>query len=269
MTRPVRRTAPRGHNRRDGIPNVPAHRPDRRAVAVVTGASRGLGRLIALRLGADGYRVVVHYHRADAAAARVCRTIRRAGGDAMAIRADLREPHAASTLVSDVLSAWHRLDLLVHNAGVTHDGLLLRMPAAAWHDVIATHLTGGFHLIQSAARVMVEQRCGQIVTIGSIAGLLGRAGQANYAAAKAGLIALTKSAAREWAPHNIRANCVLPGYLPVGMGRRLPTAQRQRLRGDALLGHGSVREVADWIVALAATGRVSGQVFNLDSRMVS
>jgi len=116
--------------------------------------------------------------------------------------------------------------------------------------------------------VMVEQRCGQIVTIGSIAGLHGRAGQANYAAAKAGLIALTKSAAREWAPHNIRANCILPGYLPVGMGRRLPTAQRQRLRGDALLGHGSVKEVADWIVALAATGRVSGQVFNLDSRLV-
>lgn len=292
MTRPARHTAPRGQNplgqnppgqnHRGRIPNVPARtgrrsnqkiaparRPDRRPVAVVTGASRGLGRLIALRLGADGYRVVVHYHRADAAAARVCRTIRRAGGDAVALRADLRDSNAASTLVSGVLSAWHRLDLLVHNAGVTHDGLLVRMPAAAWHDVIATHLTGGFHLIQSVARVMVKQRYGQIVTIGSIAGLIGRSGQANYAAAKAGLIALTKSAAREWAPHNIRANCVLPGYLPVGMGRRLPTAQRQRLRGDTLLGHSSVSEVADWIVALAATRRVSGQVFNLDSRLVS
>jgi len=157
---------------------------------------------------------------------------------------------------------------VVHNAGVTHDGLALRMEAAAWHDVIATHLTGGFALMQSAAQVMVRQRRGQIVTVGSLAGLMGRAGQANYAAAKAGLIALTKAAAREWAPHNIRANCVLPGYLPVGMGRRLPTAQRQRLHGDTLLGHGSVRDIADWIVALAATGRVSGQVFNLDSRLV-
>jgi 3-oxoacyl-[acyl-carrier protein] reductase len=246
----------------------PDRRADRRPVAVVTGASRGLGRLVALRLGAAGYRVAVHYHQAGAASARVCRTIRRAGGDALAIRADLADPGAAMTLVSRVLGAWRRLDLLVHNAGTAHDGLLLRMPAAAWHDVVATHLTGGFHLMQSAARVMVGQRCGQIITIGSITGLLGRAGQANYAAAKAGLIALTKSAAREWAPHNIRVNCVLPGLLPVGMGRRLTTAQRRRLLGDALLGAGSALEAADWIVALAATRRVSGQVFNLDSRLV-
>jgi 3-oxoacyl-[acyl-carrier protein] reductase len=247
----------------------PARRADRRPVAVVTGASRGLGRLIALRLGAGGYRVAVHYHLADGAAARVCRNVRQHGGTALALSADLRIPDAATRLVSHILAMWHRLDLLVHNAGVSHDGLLLRMPAAAWHDVIATHLTGGFHLMQSAARAMVRQQGGQIVTIGSVAGLIGRSGQANYAAAKAGLIALTKSAAREWAPHNIRVNCVLPGVLPVGMGRRLTPAQRRRLIGDTLMGTGSTREVADWIVALAATRRVSGQVFHLDSRVVS
>ena len=240
----------------------------RKPVAIVTGASRGLGRLIALRLGADGYRVAVHYHLGAAAAARVCRAIRRTGGDALALSADLRDPAAAAALVPRVLRAWPRLDLLVHNAGVAHDGLLLRMPAAAWHEVVAAHLTGGFHLMQSAARTMIGRRHGQIVAIGSIAGLRGRAGQANYAAAKAGLIALSKTAAREWAPYNIRVNCVLPGYLPVGMGRRLPTAQRQRLQRDALLGYGSTRDVADWIVALAATRRVTGQVFNLDNRLV-
>ena len=241
-----------------------AHKP----VALVTGASRGLGRIIALRLGACGYRVAVHYHATEAASARVCRTIRRAGGDALAVAADLRHPDAAAALVTRVLTTWSRLDLLVHNAGVVHDGLLLRMEAVAWHEVVATHLTGGFHLMQSAARPMVRQQGGQIVTIGSLAGLLGRAGQANYAAAKAGLIALTKSAATEWAPYNIRVNCVLPGYLPLGMGRRLSPAQRQRLRREALLGSGSAREVADWIVALAAARRVTGQVFNLDSRLV-
>jgi 3-oxoacyl-[acyl-carrier protein] reductase len=245
-----------------------ARRADRRPVAVVTGASRGLGRLIALRLGAAGYRVAVHYHQAGAASAQVCLAIRRAGGNALAVRAHLGDPDAVAALVSHVMRRWRRLDLLVHNAGVAHDGLLLRMPAAAWHDVVATHLTGGFHLMQSAAKVMVRQGRGQIVTIGSVAGLVGRSGQANYAAAKAGLIALTKSAAREWAPHNIRVNCVLPGVLPVGMGRRLTTAQRQLLIRDALLGAGSAREVADWIVVLAATRRVSGQIFNLDSRLV-
>jgi 3-oxoacyl-[acyl-carrier protein] reductase len=122
--------------------------------------------------------------------------------------------------------------------------------------------------MQSAARIMAEQRRGQIITIGSIAGLRGRAGQANYAAAKAGLIALSKSAAREWAPYNIRVNCVLPGYLSVGMGRRLSPAQRARLSGEMLLGPGSTREVADWIARLASTRRISGQVFHLDSRLV-
>ncbi|MBI3621509.1 MAG: SDR family NAD(P)-dependent oxidoreductase [Nitrospirae bacterium] len=241
---------------------------DRRPVALVTGASRGLGRILAIRLGEAGYRVAVHYHTAGAASTRVCRTIRRAGGDALALPADLRDPRAAAQLVSRAMATWRRLDLLVHNAGVTRDGLVLRMEDGAWHDVIATHLTGGFYLMQSAAQVMKRQRGGHIVTIGSLAGLLGRAGQANYAAAKAGLIALTKAAAREWAPHHIRVNCVLPGYLPLGMGRRLPPPQRRRLRDEGLLGGGSAQETADWVVMLAASRRASGQVFNLDSRLV-
>jgi len=242
--------------------------PDDRPVAVVTGASRGLGRLIALRLGSDGYRVAVHYHRAASASARVCLAVQRAGGQALALPADLCNPDQTTALISRVLAAWRRIDLLVHNAGVVHDGLLLRMPAAVWHEVVDTHLTAGFHLMQSAARRMAGRRQGQIITIGSIAGLLGRAGQANYAAAKAGLIALSKAAAREWAPYNIRVNCVLPGCLAVGMGRRLTSAQRARLRDDMLIGYGSAREVADWIVGLAATRRVTGQVFNLDNRLV-
>ena len=276
MTRVARSAGPRRLTRsRAGLEHrtarrsyASAPRSHRRPVAVVTGASRGLGRLIAIRLGADGYRVAVHYHLGASASDRVCRAIRRAGGQSLSLSADLRNPEEAGTLISRVLTAWRRVDLLVHNAGVVHDGLLLRMPAAAWREVVATHLTGGFFLMQSAARIMIGQRHGQIITIGSIAGLRGRAGQANYAAAKAGLIALSKSAAREWAPYNICVNCVLPGYLSMGMGRRLSPAQRAGLRGEMLLGPGSAREVADWIVKLASTRRISGQVFNLDNRLV-
>jgi 3-oxoacyl-[acyl-carrier protein] reductase len=244
-------------------------RRPRQPVAVVSGASRGLGRAIAVQLGSAGYRVVIHYHTARAAAARVRRTIERAGGTAFIAPADLRDRRAVDRLVSQTLQTWDRIDLLVHGAGVVHDGLLIRMAPGDWHEVIATHLTGGFHLLQRIGRVMVEQRNGHIMTIGSIAGLMGRAGQANYAAAKAGLVALTTVAAREWGPYNIRVNCVLPGYLPAGMGRRLHPPQRRRLMQEALLKRGStVEEVAGWIVALSTTQHVSGQLFNLDSRLI-
>lgn len=240
----------------------------RRRVALVSGASGGLGRAIAVKLGAAGYAVAVHYHRADAAASRICRAIRRAGGQAITCRADLEDRAAVEVLVEDILRRWRRLDLLVHNAGGLRDGLLLRMPSADWHHVIATHLTGGFHLLQLAGRAMRRQRQGHIVTIGSLAGSAGRAGQANYAAAKAGLVALTRSAAREWGPHRVQVNCVVPGVLAAGMGARISPLQRARLTRGQLLRHDATAdETADWIVTLSRTRGVSGQLFHLDSRL--
>lgn len=237
-------------------------------VALVSGASGGLGRAIAIRLGAGGYRVAVHYHRDNTAAARVCRAIQKAGGRAIAMAADLRERPAVERMIDQILRRWRRIDLLVHNAGSLRDGLLLRMEADDWHEVIATHLTGGFHLLQLAGRVMVKQRRGHVVTIGALAGVRGRAGQANYAAAKAGLVALTRTAAREWGPANIQVNCVVPGYLTVGMGTALTPAQRDRLTREMLLGpRATAAEVAEWIALLSQARHITGQLFHLDSRL--
>ncbi|MEW6325684.1 MAG: SDR family NAD(P)-dependent oxidoreductase [Nitrospirota bacterium] len=236
-------------------------------VALVSGASGALGRAIAVRLGGAGYRVGVHYHHNAPAADRTCRAIRRAGGRALAVEADLRDHAAVERLVAQILRQWGRLDLLVHSAGGLRDGLVLRMAPADWHAVIAAHLTGGFHLLQLAGRVMRRQRRGHIVTIGALAGGAGRAGQANYAAAKAGLAALTRSAAREWGPHRVQVNCVVPGVLAAGMSARINAAQRARLRRNQWLARSApAGDVADWILTLSRTRGVSGQVFHLDSR---
>jgi 3-oxoacyl-[acyl-carrier protein] reductase len=237
-------------------------------VALVSGASGGLGRAIAIKLAAAGYKVAVHYHANNAAAARLCRAIRRSGGTALAAPADLQERAEVERLVAQIVRRWQRIDLLIHAAGTLRDGLLLRMTPADWHRVIAAHLTGGFHLLQLAGRVMMKQRRGHVVTIGALAGVAGRAGQANYAAAKAGLIALTKTAAREWGPYHIQVNCVVPGHLAAGMGRRVTPAQRDRLARSMLLERRpTTTEIAEWIVVLARTRRVSGQLFHLDSRL--
>jgi 3-oxoacyl-[acyl-carrier protein] reductase len=238
-------------------------------VALVSGASGGLGRAIAVGLGRAGYRVGVHYHLNKAAADRVCQAIRRAGGDAAAEPADLAERASVEQLVAGLERRWRRIDLLVHAAGSLRDGLALRLTPADWRQVIDTHLTGGFHLVQLVGRVMAGQRRGQMVLIGSIAGVSGRAGQANYAAAKAGLIALTKVAAREWGRDQIQVNCLLPGHLAAGMGQRISAAQRARLTRDMLIRRpAEAGAVADWIVALARTRQISGQVINLDSRLI-
>ncbi len=237
-------------------------------VALVSGASGGLGGVIAVKLAAAGYKVALHYHLNKTAASRLCRSIRRSGGTALIAPADLQERAEVERLVARIVRQWGRLDLLIHTAGGLRDGLLLRMTPADWHRVIAEHLTGGFHLLQLAGNVMIKQRRGHVVTIGSFAGVAGRVGQANYAAAKAGLLALTRTAAREWGPFRIQVNCVVPGYLAVGMGRRVTPAQRARLTRPMLFERRpTAAEVAEWIVALCRTRHVSGQLFHLDSRL--
>ena len=238
-------------------------------VVLVTGASRGLGKRIALRFGKAGERVVVNYLRNEAGALETVEEIAHAGGDAFPIRADVRVSADVEEMVSETIRRWGGVDVLVNNAGTTKDSLLVRMSDESWNDVIAANLTGPFHCIQAAAGAMMKQRRGQIISIGSIVGIQGREGQANYAASKAGLTGLTRACARELGPYNIRVNTVLPGYLLTDMGRKASDAVLERVRRENALGRPSdPEEVAEFVYRLSLMENVSGQIFNLDSRII-
>jgi 3-oxoacyl-[acyl-carrier protein] reductase len=242
--------------------------PDKRVV-IITGASRGLGMEIALRFGRAGERVVVNYMNRRPEAEAVSAEIVRSGGDAFPFRADVRLSSDVDALISRTLEQWGRVDILVNNAGLTKDWLCVRMPEQDWDDVIETNLKGPFLCIRAAAKTMMKQRTGHIVNIASIVGMQGRTGQANYTASKAGLIGLTKTAARELGRFNIKVNAVLPGYLPTEMGMGISDLVRDRVVDENALGRISEsKEVADFIHHLVSMNNVSGQVFNLDSRMI-
>jgi 3-oxoacyl-[acyl-carrier protein] reductase len=190
------------------------------------------------------------------------------GGSAFAYQADVRDAKDASTMVARVMDRWGRLDVLVCNAAVTKDDLVIRLSDETWDRIVATTLTGAFHCLQSAGAVMRAQGTGVIILIGSFSAFQGRAGQAPYAAAKAGLVGLMKTAAREWGPSNIRVNMVLPGWHATALTEFRDDPAPAPF-GPAL-GHGTTMgEVARFVVALAAMPDVSGQVFNLDSRIAS
>jgi 3-oxoacyl-[acyl-carrier protein] reductase len=236
---------------------------------IVTGASRGLGREIALRFGNTGERVIVVFLERREDAQTVAREIIAAGGDAVAVRADVRDHAAVASMVRTVLDRWGRVDVLVNNAGIARDDLAVRMGDQDWDDVLETNLKGPFLCIREVSRVMMKQRRGHIISISSISGAQGREGQVNYSASKAGLLGLTRTAARELGRFNIKVNAVLPGYLPTDMGRAAPAAVLERITGENVLGRNSTAvEVAEFIYRLSLMENVSGQVFNLDSRIV-
>ncbi len=243
----------------------PAYKP----VVIVTGASRGLGRHVALAFGRSGFRVLVNYAASEDKAAEVVNEIMRAGGEATSRKADVRSEQDVDSLVRDVAQRWGSVDVVVNNAGVNRDGLHLRMHERDWDDVIRTNLTGPFHCIRSASRVMMKQRSGQIINIASITGIQGREGQANYSASKAGLIGLTKATARELGRFGIRVNCVLPGFLATDMVHTVSAEIRDKVLREHCLPHASdPDEVASFICHLSGMKNVSGQVFNLDSRIL-
>jgi 3-oxoacyl-[acyl-carrier protein] reductase len=235
-------------------------------VALVTGASRGLGRAIAVGFGAVGARVVVNYRTNADEADRTVEAVEDAGGSAFAYQADVRDGKNVAAMVTAVVERWHRLDVLVCNAAASDDTVLLRLSEEAWDRVLATTLTGVFLCLQSAGSVMQAQGDGSVIFIGSSSALQGRAGQAPYAAAKAGLLGLLRSVAREWGPANVRVNMVLPGWHATGLtGFRSDTASHPF---KTVMGHGtSMDAVASFVVSLAAMPDVSGQVFTLDSRI--
>jgi 3-oxoacyl-[acyl-carrier protein] reductase len=238
-------------------------------VIVVTGASRGLGREIALRFGRDGDRVVIHYLNRDADARVVADQVRDSGGEPLLIRADMKVPAEIEDMVSRVTERWGGIDVLVNNAGIARDGLVLRMSESDWDAVLDTDLKGPFVCIRAASRSMMERRSGHIISVASISGVQGRGGQANYSAAKAGLIGLSKAAARELGRFNIQVNAILPGYLATDMGRTVTAEMEDRIKRENVLGRSSsMQEVAEFVYRLSLMKNVSGQMFNLDSRVL-
>lgn len=235
--------------------------------AVVTGASRGIGRAIALELARLGAPVAVNYAGRREAAEEVVDLITARGGRAVAIQADVAEPAEAQRLVGEAEALLGPVGILVNNAGITRDNLLLRMKEEDWEDVLKTNLSGVFHCTQAALRGMLKRRSGRIISIASIVGLTGNAGQANYAAAKAGIIGFTKSVAKEVASRGITVNAVAPGFIATEMTGKLPVEVQEAYRSRIPLGRfGEPEDVARAVAFLASeeAAYITGQVLAVD-----
>ncbi len=239
-------------------------------VALVTGASRGIGRATAIELAGCGAAVVVNYRSEATAAEAVIGEITAAGGRAVAVQADISDAAAVDRLVKATAEAYGGPDILVNNAGITRDNLLLRMKDDEWDAVLDTNLRGAYLLTKAALRPMMRARWGRIITITSVVGLIGNAGQANYAAAKAGLIGFTKSVAREMASRGITANAVAPGFVETDITAGLSDEIRQAaLRTIPLERWGQPQEIAQVVAFLAsnAAGYLTGQTIAVDGGM--
>lgn len=240
-------------------------------VALVTGAGRGIGRAVALTLAQAGAKVAV-VSRTEANAHETAHAIEQAGGVALPLPLDIAEPTSAETATETVLKQWERLDILVNNAGITRDTLLLRMKEEDWDAVLQVNLKGAFLFTRAALKPMMKQRWGRIVNITSIVGLTGNAGQANYAASKAGLIAFTKSVALEMGSRNITCNAIAPGFIETDMTESLPEQVRQYALQKIALGRlGTPEEVAHGVLFLCSelASYITGQVLTIDGGLTA
>ena len=238
--------------------------------AVVTGASRGIGRAIACKLAAEGASVVLNYKGSRERAEEVKARIEAEGGTAYLLPCDVVDFAACEAFMKEAIGLLGRLDILVNNAGITRDGLLMRMSEEDYDAVLNTNLKGTFHCIRFAARQMIKQRSGRILNISSVSGVLGNAGQANYAASKAGVIGLTKSAAREFAGRGITVNAIAPGFIHTEMTKALPEKVRENAVAQIPLGRfGEAEEVAEAAAFLVSdrAGYMTGQVLHIDGGM--
>lgn len=240
-------------------------------IALVTGSSSGIGASIAKHLASKGAAIAVNYYPGCGEAADVVvGEIVAAGGGAQAFEADVSDPDSAANLITSSIEQLGGLDIVVNNAGITRDGLIVRMSDAEWNAVIQTNLTGVFNVTRAAAKVLMKQRSGAIVNIASVVGLVGNAGQVNYAAAKAGVIGLTKSVARELASRGVRANAVAPGFIATAMTAELPDAVREAtINAIAMRRLGSADDVANAVAFLASddASYITGQVIAVDGGM--
>jgi 3-oxoacyl-[acyl-carrier protein] reductase len=238
-------------------------------VAIVTGASRGIGKATALTLATEGAAVVVNYASSSGAADAVVAEITGMGGQAIALQADVSQEAAVEAMVAQTIAQFGRIDVLVNNAGITRDTLLLRMKLEDWQAVIDLNLTGVFLCTRAVSKVMLKQKSGRIINITSVAGQMGNPGQSNYSAAKAGVIGFTRTVARELASRGITVNAVAPGFIATDMTDGL--AAEPILAMIPLNRYGQPEDIAGMIQFLAATpaaGYITGQVFNVDGGMV-
>ncbi|MDM5246900.1 MULTISPECIES: 3-oxoacyl-[acyl-carrier-protein] reductase [unclassified Lysinibacillus] len=240
-------------------------------VAVVTGASRGIGRAIALKLANEGAKVVVNYSGSQAKAEEVVAMIQENGGEAIAVQGSVSKTEEVTALMDAAVKTFGSLDILVNNAGITRDNLLMRMKEDEWDDVLDTNLKGVFLCTKAVTRQMMKQRAGRIINISSIVGVAGNAGQANYVAAKAGVIGLTKTTAKELASRNILVNAVAPGFIETEMTEQLPEDIKQGMLTQIPLAKlGQPEDIAKAVAFLASddANYMTGQTLHIDGGMV-
>ncbi len=241
-------------------------------VALVTGASRGIGAVIGHRLSQAGARVGVNYRTSREAAARVVEAITAGGGDALLVEGDVSQEASAEAAVTRVVDHWGRIDILVNNAGITRDRLLLRMTPDDWDQVLDVNLRGAFLCTRFVMPHLIRQRQGRIINISSVVGISGNPGQANYAAAKAGLIGFTKAVAREVASRQVTVNALAPGFITTGMVEQLPEETRKQILSRIPMGRfGAAEDVAEAVVFLCSEGAayITGQVLTIDGGLIA
>lgn len=240
-------------------------------VAVVTGGARGIGKAIARRLASDGMKVIINYNGSADQAEALKKEIEEKGGEASTYQCNVADFTACEAFISEVIKTEGSLDVLVNNAGITRDNLLMKMSEADFDEVINTNLKGAFNTTRFTVRQMLKQRSGRIINISSVVGETGNAGQANYAASKAGVIGLTKATAREVASRGILVNAVAPGFISTDMTEELSDKVKEATLSQIPLGtYGSPEDVAGVVSFLAAdeTKYITGQVLNVDGGMV-
>ena len=239
-------------------------------IAVVTGASRGIGKAIAVKLASKGATVVINYNGSRERAEEVKNEVESAGGKAVIIQCNVADFDACKEFIETVIKEQGRIDILVNNAGITKDGLLMKMSEEDFDAVISTNLKGVFNCIKHISRQMLKQKAGRIINISSVSGVLGNAGQANYCAAKAGVIGITKSAARELASRGITVNAVAPGFIATEMTDVLSDSVKAAATEQIPMKHfGSTQDIAETVAFLASdkAGYITGQVLSVDGGM--
>ncbi len=240
-------------------------------IALITGASKGIGRAIAIKFAQLGAYVIINYSSSADEASKVVDAIEKEGGKAYALKADVSNKDEVDSMFESIIKTCGELHILVNNAGVTKDGLLIRMNESDWDKVIDVNLKGVYNCTKEASKIMIKNRYGKIINLSSVVGLTGNAGQSNYAAAKAGIIGFSKSVARELASRGINVNVIAPGFIETDMTGRLSEQMKLKILSSIPLGkYGKAEDVANLASFLASdlSGYITGQVFNVDGGMV-
>ena len=237
-------------------------------VALVTGASRGIGKAIAISLGKLGAEVIVNYSASDASAEEVAKSINDKGGRSYKLKFDVSDEESVNTGINEIIKNSGKIDILINNAGITRDGLLMRMKASQWDEVLNTNLKGVFLCTKNVSKFMMKQRSGKIINITSIVGLIGNPGQANYAASKAGVIGFTKTCAKEFASRGIQVNAIAPGFIETEMTENLKTDDLLKMIPLGKLGSADqIASLVNFLVSSEASEYITGQTISIDGGM--